>query len=168
MDSLYEQSVDICLRARVYPELHKSLIHLVNTLYRSQSSDHERDISERNARSTYTSLYILYWCCYVRDNLPILRYLESSDDGEHRDPPVEFALKLWRAVIRSNYVQFSQLKCTANPQQLEIISHIIPAMRKTALAVIRSAYLNMAVSDLLVPLAMSQDDSDDDNNNRLE
>ncbi|KAI9017588.1 hypothetical protein BC832DRAFT_545135 [Gaertneriomyces semiglobifer] len=137
---VYEKSASLCLTARNFPELLKSLISLVNVVYPEHlksARSHSRSLSNR---ATHTSYLLLYFACYSRSASEFMGIYRSLPLDLQLHDRVQFALTVLRAIRRCDYVRLRDIWDTAQAEDRVFLEDVLASQRQKTFGVLRKAY----------------------------
>lgn len=128
--TVYEESVDACLEAENYAELHKSLSHLLQDVYPNCiKGDPVNDVVKR--RDEMAAYYLLYRICYAKASSQktlygppqeILSFLSSLPLDIRKSSRVQGAVRVWESLVLDvDYVSLARQWKDASLQEKRLI-----------------------------------------------
>ncbi|GAN10933.1 hypothetical protein MAM1_0432c10483 [Mucor ambiguus] len=134
-NQVYEASVDCCIKASNNQELVKSLSRLMD-LYELQDYT--------NAKTYYTTLNIVFECCYNENLIKATQRITCLQTSTHE---YRFAKQLTKSISSENSLLFFQLyHRNPYPAFRSLMDHYSDRIRIQAIARMRKAYLSASIS----------------------
>ncbi|KAL9537111.1 hypothetical protein MBANPS3_012074 [Mucor bainieri] len=134
-NQVYEASVDCCIKASNNQELVKSLSRLMD-LYELQDYT--------NAKTYYTTLNIVFECCYNENLIKATQCITHLETNTHE---YRFVKQLTKSVSSENSLLFFQLyHRNPYPAFRSLMDHYSDRIRTQAIARMRKVYLSASIS----------------------